>query len=209
MELLRRSVSEVVLGLVSGVIKGMNGLREMLCILLWHSLSFSWAILHTSQELWARSLIVLRGRFPQEATLCAPARHPRQLERACRARSMAARARRLGAEQFFSWVVSELIAFLPHNQLAFPNSQFGDLSHHCPPIPICRKQSWAHFQPDFLRSAKHMQSCHISLSSAHSPATSDTANRFQPDLTERQRSLRQSESINFMGTDCQTEERHY
>lgn len=51
-----------------------------------------------------------------------------------------------------------------------------------------------------------MQSCCISLSSAHSPATSDTANRFQADVTEQQRSWRQPESINFMGTDYQTEE---
>lgn len=58
------------------------------------------------------------------------------------------------ARQFFSWVVSELITFLPHNQLAFPNSQFGDLRHSCP--PSARPRS-AHFQTNFLRCAKHMQ----------------------------------------------------
>lgn len=53
---------------------------------------------------------------------------------------MAAHARRLGAEQFFSRVVSELIAFFPHSQLAFPNSQFGELSHSCPPAPTADLQ---------------------------------------------------------------------
>lgn len=64
-----REVSKVALGLVSRVIKGMNGLRETLCLLLWHSLSFSQAILHGSQELWAGSSIVPGGCFPAEAAL--------------------------------------------------------------------------------------------------------------------------------------------
>lgn len=82
MVLLQRSLSEVTQGLVSRVIKGMNGLREMLYFLLWHSLSFSRAILHTSQEPWACSFTVLRGCFPQEAKLCSCTHRPRQLKRA-------------------------------------------------------------------------------------------------------------------------------
>lgn len=149
--LLQRSLSEVALGLVSRVIKGMNGLREMLCLLLWHSLPFSQAILHTSQELWACSFIVLRGCFPQETRLCTllvtsgSSNVPEEPPAPACAR---------WARQFFSWVVSELITFLPHNQLAFPNSQFGDLRHSCP--PSARPRS-AHFQTNFLRCAKHMQ----------------------------------------------------
>lgn len=61
--LLQRSLSKVALGLVSSVIKGMNGPGETLCLLLWHSLSFSQAILHGSRELWAGSFIVW---FPPE-----------------------------------------------------------------------------------------------------------------------------------------------
>lgn len=132
----------------------MNGLRETLRLLLWHSLSFSQAILHTSQELGAGSFVV-RG-FPQEARSSSPSsQHPR----------IASQTR-------------------------------------CPVTPAAAPPSPHHFQPGFPRSARHRQSCCIS--SAHSPATSDTANRFQADVTEQQRSWRQSESINFMGTDYQT-----
>lgn len=85
-----------------------------------------------------------------------------------------------------------------------PSSQHPRIASQtrCPVTPAAAPPSPHHFQPGFPRSARHRQSCCIS--SAHSPATSDTANRFQADVTEQQRSWRQSESINFMGTDYQT-----
>lgn len=175
--LLQRSLSKVALGLVSRVIKGMNGLRETLCLLLWHSLSFSQAILHTSQQLWAGSFILHGGCFPQEATA-----------RTCP---------RLGQSPRSSSPSSHTTGLLSQTQHSVIRGTAA---------PVLRS---VHFQPDFPRIAKQRQSCCISLSSAHSPATSDTANRFQAGVTKQQRSWRQSESINFMGTDYQTEERHY
>lgn len=98
---------------------------------------------------------------------------------------------------------SVLITFLPHSPIALPSTN-PVIRGTAAPVP-----GSAHSQPDFPRSTGHMRSCCIRLSSAHSPATPDTANRFRADVTEQRRSWRQSESINFMGTDYQTEERHY
>lgn len=128
------------------------------------------------------------GCFPQEATLGAL-----WLPQAARTCLRSGRGGVLGCSSPSS-----------HTAGLLPQTLNSVILATAAPVP-----SSAHFQPDFPRSAKHMQSCCISLSSAHSPATSDTTNRFQADVTEQQRSWKQSESINLMGTDYQTEERHY